>query len=333
MQTPWFHGPAARLLVVDDDAHIRNLLRGLLSAQGYVVDEAGSAEEAMETFRNSSPDLVILDIELPRRSGHDVLQEIRGASSTRLVPVIMLTGKGTRQDRLRAWKSGVTDFFTKPFDAEELLVRVRALVQLKYFTDELEEAENVIIALAKTIDARDPYTAGHSDRVSYYAGRLGEAIGLKGLDLRAVQRGGLFHDLGKIAVRDEILLKNDRLTTDEYAEMKRHPVVGRNLLCHMRSMEYGLQVVYHHHEKLDGSGYPEGLSGEGIPLAARVTSIADIYDALTTARVYRGALTQSEALDIMHAEARKGWWDKHLLRVFEGVLEKIEAPKTMKQKS
>jgi cyclic di-GMP phosphodiesterase len=314
---------SGKLLVVDDDEQVRHLLVRLLTPMGYRVEEAVSAEEALERIRSVPPDLVLLDVQLPGRSGHDVLAEIRSEPRTRLMPVVMLTGAATREEKLRAIHAGVTDFIVKPFSPEELMARVRALVQLKFFTDALEDAERVIIALAKMIDARDPYTAGHSERVSLYSGLLGERIGLQGGEFAAVQRGGLFHDLGKIATRDAVLLKPGRLTPEEYEEIKRHPVDGRNLIRHMKTMEFALQVVYHHHEKIDGSGYPDGISGDTIPVTARVTTIADIFDALTTARVYRQALSREEALRIMQEEVAKGWWDGRLLDEFRGVLEGI----------
>jgi putative two-component system response regulator len=237
----------------------------------------------------------------------------------------MLTGHATRDIKLRAIEAGVTDFLAKPFDSVELLARVRALVRLKRATDALEDAENVIIALAKTIDARDPYTGGHSDRVALYAGLLGSRIGLEGTELLAVERAGLFHDIGKIAVRDAVLLKPGRLEPAEMEEMRRHPIAGRELLAGMKSLAWGLPIVYHHHERLDGSGYPDGIAGEAIPITARVTTIADVFDALTTARVYRRALKREEALGIMLEEARKGWWDRRLLDELRGALESLPA--------
>jgi putative two-component system response regulator len=312
-----------RILIVDDDEQVRHLLIRLLAPQGYLVDEAASGEEAIELLAEHIPDLVLLDVHMPGRSGHEVLRRIRDTSETRLLPVVMLTGAATSKDKLQAIDAGVTDFISKPFSPEELTARVRALVQLKLVTDSLEDAERVIVALAKTIDARDPYTASHSERVSLYAGLLGARIGLQGTELSAVQRGGLFHDLGKIAIRDGILLKPGRLTREEFAQIKRHPVEGRNLIQHMKTLAHALDVVYYHHERYDGSGYPEGIAGEGIPLTARVTNIADIFDALTTARVYRGALSREESLAIMAAEVAKGWWDGRLLDEFRAVLEKL----------
>jgi putative two-component system response regulator len=159
--------------------------------------------------------------------------------------------------------------------------------------------------------------------VSYYGGLLGERVGLVGPDLLAVRRGGLLHDIGKIAIPDAVLLKPGALTPEERATIQKHPVVGRDLLKNLKTLSWANPVVYHHHEKLDGSGYPDGLQGDAIPLTARVTTIADIYDALTTARVYRKALTRTEAMEIMVKEAGKGWWDRRLLDEFQGALETV----------
>lgn len=310
----------ASILVVDDDEQIRGLIVRLLRPMGHEVVEAGSAEEALEKLLARAPDLVLVDMQLPGKSGHDLLTEIRADPRTRLVPVVMITGAGTHERKLKAIEAGVTDFIAKPFSPEEMVARVRALLELKFVTDALEDAEQVIISLARTIDARDRYTYGHSARVSLYAGLLGERIGLEGRMLATVRRGGLFHDFGKIAVRDAVLLKPAKLTAEEYGEIKRHPTEGRDLLQNMKTLLHAMPIVYHHHERMDGSGYPDGLSGEAIPIAARVTTVADVFDALTTARVYRGALARADALDIMAGEVRKGWWDGRLLDEFRGVL-------------
>jgi putative two-component system response regulator len=311
------------VLVIDDDEQIRRLIVRLLKPMGHTITEAGSAEEAHERLAGTSPDLVLVDMQLPGKSGHDVLSEIRADPRTRLIPVVMITGAATHERKLKAIEAGVTDFIAKPFSAEELVARVRALLELKFVTDALEDAEQVIIALARTIDARDRYTYGHSARVSLYAGLLGDRIRLERRELATVRRGGLFHDFGKIAVRDAVLLKPAKLTVEEYSEIQRHPTEGRNLLQNMKTLAHAMGVVYHHHERMDGSGYPDGLAGEDIPVTARVTTIADVFDALTTARVYRGALSRQDALDIMAQEVRKGWWDGRLLEEFLGVLDKL----------
>lgn len=323
---PWLMGARppgssrGRLLVVDDDEGVRGLLSRLLRVTGYAVAEAGSAEEAAEKLTRSTPDLILLDLQLPGKSGQEFLTEIRADERLRLTPVVMLTGAATQARKVKAIEAGATDFLAKPFSHVELAARVRSLLELKYATDALEDAEHVIVALAQTIDARDAYTWGHSARVSVYAGLLGERIGLDDWSLASARRGALFHDFGKIAVPDSVLLKPGKLTDDEYAEIKKHPGKGRELLQSMKTLAGSLDVVHHHHERMDGSGYPGGLSGESIPVSARVTTIADVFDALTTKRVYRGALSRERALEIMTDEVRKGWWDGRLLEEFRGLL-------------
>ena len=306
---------------MDDDEGVRGLLSRLLRVTGYTVEEAGSAEEAAEKLAQITPDLILLDLQLPGKSGLEFLAEIRADDRLRWTPVVMITGAATQARKVKAIEAGATDFLAKPFSHVELAARVRSLLELKYATDALEDAEHVIVALAQTIDARDAYTWGHSARVSVYTGLLGERIGLDDWPLAAARRGALFHDFGKIAVPDRVLLKPGKLTDEEYGEIKRHPGKGRELLQSMKTLADSLDVVHHHHERMDGSGYPGGLSGESIPITARLTTIADVFDALTTKRVYRGALSRATALEIMRDEVRKGWWDGRLLGEFRGLLE------------
>ena len=309
-----------RILVVDDDEQVRFLLRYLLTHEGFEVDDAATLEEAFDRMAAAGPDVVLLDLHLSGRSGHDAIPMLRAEPRTRFVPVVMITGGATRKDKLDAVAAGVTDFLAKPFDGEELVARVRNLVRLKRYTDAFEEAQGMIVALAATIDARDPYTAGHSERVSYYGEMLGRAIGVSAEEQRLLHFGGLFHDIGKIAVRDSVLLKPGKLTPAEFKEIQRHPVAGRDLLREMRTLEAAIPIVYHHHERFDGSGYPDGLAGDTIPLLARISSVADVYDALTTSRPYRSAMTRTEALEVMEAERRKGWWDPELFDEFRAAL-------------
>jgi putative two-component system response regulator len=312
-----------RLLVVDDDEQIRKLLARMLSVTGHVVEEAASAEEALVKLDANPPDLILLDMELPGKSGMSIVPIIRSDPRHRLTPIVMITGAATQARKVRAIEAGVTEFLSKPFSHVELAARVRTLLAFKHAADALENAELVILALAQTIDARDAYTYGHSTRVSFYAGLLGERIGLEPWPLAVVRRGGLFHDFGKIAIRDRVLLKPGKLTEAEYAEIKQHPRKGHDLLSNMKTLAPALEIVDHHHERMDGSGYPDGLAGESIPITARITSVADVFDALTTARVYRGALLRDEALAIMAAEVTKGWWDGRLLEEFRGLLETL----------
>jgi putative two-component system response regulator len=316
-------GSSRNLLVVDDDEQVRGLLVRLLRVTGHSVEEAGSAEQAEEFLERSTPDLILLDMQLPGKSGQKFLEEIRANPRFRLTPVVMITGAATPARKVKAIEAGVTDFLAKPFSHVELTARVRSLLELKDAIDSLEDAEEVIFSLARTIDARDAYTFNHSARVSLYAGLLGERLDLDDRLLAIVRRGGLFHDFGKIAVRDRVLLKPGKLTAEEYGEIKRHPRKGRDLLKNMKSLRPALDIVDHHHERMDGSGYPDGLSGESIPITARITTIADVFDALTSARVYRGAVSRVDTLAIMAEEVGKGWWDARLFEEFRGMLDKL----------
>lgn len=312
---------ASRVFVIEDDAAIRRLLERLLTAAGYSVEQFATAQPALESIRSNAPDLVLLDLQLPDLSGHEVLEAIRADPSTRLLHVVMMTGMATTAEKLRAQSAGVTDFIAKPFSPEELLPRVRALVMLKQFADEHEHAERVILTLAKTIDARDPYTAGHSGRVAEYADQIAALMGLEGQVRTDLRRGALFHDLGKIVIPDAILRKPGKLTAEERAVIEEHPVVGQDLLSPMKTMRQILPIVYHHHERLDGSGYPDGIYGSAIPMAVRIVTIADIFDALTSDRAYREALSTETAFEILQEGVGKGWWDKDALEALRGVTE------------
>lgn len=303
--------PAApRILVIDDDPQICQVLVRVLAPAGYAVDTAGSGDTGIERVRSGEPDLVLLDLRLPDRSGLEVLEAIRADPATRLLPVMMLTGHATESEKMRAQAEGVTDFVMKPFSQAELLPRVRALVALKQFADEHEHAERVILTLAKMIDARDPFTAGHSGRVADYADKIAQRMGLDVATRDDLRRGALFHDLGKIVIPDAILRKPGTLTQVERTVVEEHPVVGHDLLSGMKTMRRTLPIVYHHHERLDGSGYPDGIYGPAIPMAVRIVTVADIFDALTSQRSYRQARTVEAALEILREGVGRGWWDR-----------------------
>lgn len=300
----------ARILVVEDTEQVRRLLRRLLVPSGYTVFECETGQAALDALAVHIPDLVLLDLELPDMSGHEVLQKIRANPATRLLPVVVLTGLASTSEKIRAYAEGVTDFLAKPFSSEELLARMRALVSLKLFADEHEHAEHLILAFAKLIDARDNHTAGHSGRVAEYADGIAARLGFDATARHELRRGSLFHDIGKIVTPDAILHKTDKLTPAERAVIEQHPAVGSDLLSDIKAMTAALPIVRHHHERLDGSGYPDGIGGDAIPMAVRIVTVADVYDAMTSSRAYRDALSTETALEALTEGVQKTWWDR-----------------------
>src|SRR5712692_2347861 len=300
---------AGRIFVVDDDANSRRMLRSLLARAGYEVVEFPLVAGVLDRARAEMPDLVLLDPLLPDGSGHEVLEAIRADPATRLLPVVMLTGLATKEQKLQASKDGVTEFIPKSFSARELLPRLRSLVLLKKLADEHDETERMLLTLAMTIDARDPYTAGHSKRVAEYADRISLRMGLDPALRLDTRRGALFHDLGKVVIPDHIEQKQGSLTPAERKIVEQHPSAGYDLLAPMRTMNRILSVVLSHHERLDGSGYPNGLSGAAIPMTVRIVSVSDIFDALTHDRAFREALSVETAYKMLYEELQKGWWD------------------------
>jgi putative two-component system response regulator len=305
------------ILIADDNEANRELLSVLLSAEGYQVVCAEDGQQALDRLDSDSIDLALLDVVMPRRTGFEACLAMKSKPETRLIPVILLTSLNSDDDRIRGIMCGADDFLSRPVNKHELLARVHSLLRLKHFTDELDNAEAVLFSLALTIEAKDPYTEGHCDRLSKYSVALGEKLGLSE-DLRvALRRGGLIHDIGKLAVPEHILLKPGPLTPEERKIMEKHTVIGERICAPLRSFRNVLPIIRHHHEKQDGSGYPDGLKGEQIPLTARILQITDIYDALSTDRPYRKALSTKEAFAIMREEAKRGWWDGSLINQLE----------------
>ena len=308
------------ILVADDQAANRELLEELLTAQGYAVISVPDGTVAVEELTRTQVDLVLLDVMMPHLNGFEVCEKIKNNPDTYLIPVIMITALSDKQDRLEGIKVGADDFLTRPVDRTELLARVRSLLKLKQRTDELERAESVLFSLARSIEGKDPYTYGHCERLAEYSARLGKQLGLSEDQITALRRAGVVHDVGKIAVPDAILLKPGRLTPDEWTIIRDHSVVGERICAPLKSFRLVLPIIRHHHEKLDGSGYPDGLRGDAIPVTARVLQSVDVYDALTTERPYKKAFSSGDALQTMKEEVAKGWWDPHIFEQFEQLM-------------
>lgn len=306
----------ATVLIVDDEPFNRQLLSRLLGPYQYVVQTAGDGAAALAAIEQQEPDLVLLDVQMPGIDGFEVCRRIKRRPSSRLTPVVMVTGLNDRESKIKGIEAGADDFLSKPYDVEELVLRVASLVRLKRYTDELESAESVIVSLALTIEARDPYTDGHCQRLAEQASALGLRLHLDDEQIAALHRGGLLHDVGKIGIPDAILLKPGELTAAEFETMKGHTTIGERLCGGLRSLGAVRPIVRHHHERRDGSGYPDGLRGDAIPLLAQIVAIVDVFDALTSARPYRAARPLDEARALLRDEAARGLHRQDLVDEF-----------------
>jgi putative two-component system response regulator len=240
--------------------------------------------------------------------------------ATRLIPFVLITGLTDSLDKVRGIEAGADDFLNKPVLAEELVARVKSLLRLKEFTDELETVDSVLCTLGLAVEGRDPYTEGHCERLSVRAADLGRHLGLDADSIVALKRGGYLHDLGKIAVPDEILKKGSDLSPAEWQIMKLHPVTGENICKPLKSLGLVLPIIRSHHEHSDGSGYPDGLSAVEISLLPRILQVVDIYDALRTERPYKPSLSHDQSALTMREEAARGLWDSELVDEYFALL-------------
>jgi putative two-component system response regulator len=308
---------APTVLLLDHTEVNRKLLRSMLKCERYRILEARYAAEALSLLASEPVDLIILDLMMPGLSGPDFCRALKSDRRTQLIPLLILTSVQGPEHEIAGIDSGADEYLLKPVHPAVLRARVRAMLRHKAAIDTLEEAESILFALAQAIEQRDQYTAGHCQRLACYSVAIGMALGLPQRQLLALHRGGFLHDIGKVCIPDAILHKPGPLTAAEWELVKQHPVKGEEICGEMKSLQPVLPIIRGHHERWDGSGYPDGLRGDRIPLSARILQLADIYDALTTARPYKPALPPAEALGVLTQEAARGWRDPDLVSVFK----------------
>ena len=315
--------PQPRILVVDDAEENIKLVTEILNRpkNEYHIESAVNGHQALEKVRDFFPDLIMLDVVMPGIDGFEVSRILKDDPLTRLIPIVMITALDSQQDRLRGLDAGVDDFISKPFNVYELVARVKNLLKLRSYISELEHAEQVIFSLAKAVEAKDNYTEGHCERLSILAEYLGKELQLPESDLVVLKRGGILHDIGKIAIDDSILLKPGPLTPEEFEIIKTHPEIGEEICRPLKTLQPVLPIIRYHQERFNGSGYPDGLTKEEIPIHARIIGLVDCYDALTTDRTYRKALSKAFAIQIMEKETDAGLWDPDLFRLFREILD------------
>jgi putative two-component system response regulator len=309
------------VLVADDDDGIRRLFSQLLTHEGYVVEMAADGPSTLAAVAQKPPDIVLLDVVMPGLDGFEVCRQLKRDPTTRLVPVILVTGLGNREQRIEGLQAGADDFLNKPTDVHELLARVAALTRLKRYTDDLDSAASIIMTLAVMIEARDGFTKGHCHRVANYSAAIGRRFGLNADDLQTLHRGGFLHDIGMLAIPDSVLSKKGKLKPEEFELVKSHTVIGDELCANLRSLQAVRPIIRHHHERRDGSGYPDGLSGDDIPFVAQITHIVDVYDAITTDRPYSGHKSVDEAITLLRQQVDRGWHRRDLFEAFVRIIQ------------
>jgi putative two-component system response regulator len=310
-----------RILVVDDNRHVAQVLEQLLAAEGHAVEVASDGVEALERVALRPPDLVLLDLDMPRLNGFEVCRRLKSDTTTRHIPVIIVTAQSAFQTKIQAWELGADDFLSKPFQRVEVLARCRCLLRLKGLIEERDSAEAVVFALARAVEAKSPYTHGHSERVKDYALRLAARAGLPESEWALLGKGALLHDIGKISTPDAILNKAGPLTPEEFAIVKDHTWQGAHIVEPLHSMHDAVPLIRWHHERMDGRGYPDSLPGEQIPFLVRILAVADVYDSLASDRPYRQPIPHAVCLEMLRNNAAGGGLDPELVEYFCAVME------------
>lgn len=319
------------VLIVDDDAGVAALFERFLTTDGFTVRRLSDGNSTLVNVAFHQPDVVLLDVLMPGLDGFEICRRLKADAGTRLTPVILVTALSDRESRIRGLQVGADGFLSKPVDAEELLTRVRSQARLKRYTDDLESAASIISTITEMVEARDGYADGHCYRMANYATALGRRLGLGPDDLQTLHRGGFLHDIGMLAISDAVLRKAGPLEPQEHELIKSHTVVGDRLCARLRSLQPVRPIIRHHHERHNGSGYPDGLAGDALPLLAAIVGIVDVFDAVTTQRPYQRAQSFEEALAVLWRQVSLGWRRHDLVSEFaalvqEGQLDTFSLP-------
>jgi putative two-component system response regulator len=307
------------ILIVDDEFAGRQTLESVLEGEGYTLEMAENGPQAIEKAKKYLPDVILLDLMMPGMTGFEVCQRIRNDPLVAEIPIIVLTALDDRESMLSALKAGADDFISKPFDRHELRARLIGITRLNRYHKLVEERaklkeanaqllfayEATIEGWSRALDLRDKETEGHSQRVTKLTVELGAKFGMNEEQLLHIRRGALLHDIGKLGVPDSILHKTGLLSDDEWVVMHKHPQFAYDMLHSVEYLRPALDIPYCHHEKWDGSGYPRGLKGEEIPLAARIFAIVDVWDALHSDRPYRPAWDREKIFSYLREQSGK----------------------------
>jgi len=310
----------SKIMVVEDNPRSAKLTEAFLSAEGYQVELCIDAQSARAAIRRAPPDVILLDVMLPGMNGLQFCRQLKSDHRTRSIPILLLTALEDIRDKVAGLDAGAEDYLCKPFNHLELLARVRSLLRTKKIRDEMETVENIFIFLASIIDARDAYTRGHSERVAEIAAQLAKKMDLDEGSVANIKKGAIVHDIGKVGLSSELIRKPGLLTREEYRTVQQHTLVGEKIMASLSTARHLLVFIRNHHEKLDGSGYPDGLKAGEIPLGVRILSVADVFDALTSDRPYRKALSVAQAISVLREEVQKGWWDGRVVEMLSNVI-------------
>lgn len=320
---------SSTVLIVDDEYSGRETLQSVLEGEGYELIMAENGLQAIEKAKAYQPDVILLDVMMPGMTGFEVCERIRSDPQVAEIPIIILTALDDRDSLLTGLKSGADDFISKPFDRFELRARLIGITRLNRFHKLVDEREKLqqahqhlldaydatIAGWSHAMDLRDRETEGHSQRVTELTLKLAKAFGIQDNELTHIRHGALLHDMGKLGIPDSILQKPDQLTNEEWVVMRKHPQLAYEMLYPVEYLRPALDIPYSHHEKWDGTGYPRGLKGEEIPLAARIFAIVDVWDAITSDRPYRPAYTIEQALSHIREQSGKHF-DPQVVDVF-----------------